>query len=207
MEPVARQLLSYIEGLAPGAVFTPAQVTSMGGRAAVDQALSRAVKAGLIERLGRGVYHVPEHHQLVGQVPPAPEAIAHALAAAHGEALQVTELAAAHALGLVTQVPARTMYYVGRRIERPVLREFQVNLVSAGRRRLVGAGTAAGLVIQALRFLGPKRITPAVIAQIQSRLPARARASVLRYRARVPAWMRPHLEAIAGERPTGSRNG
>lgn len=198
MQTVAGRVLSHILSLKPGAVFTPAHVSSLGARAAVDQALSRGVKTGVIQRIGRGLYHVPEYHHLVGQVPPSPETIAYALAEARGERLQMTGLAAANALGLITQMQARPMYYLASGVNRPILKNLQLKIAPAGRSRLAGAGTVAGMVFQALRFMGPRGVTPATIRQIRARLPRRERVKLGRYRTSVPGWIRPHLEAIIG---------
>ena len=43
----------------PGAVFTPAQFTRLGGRAAIDKALQRLVARDELRRLSRGLYDKP----------------------------------------------------------------------------------------------------------------------------------------------------
>lgn len=49
----------------------------------------------------------PEVKPIVGEVPPAPEAVAEAVTRARGATAQVSEATAANALGLSTHVPAR----------------------------------------------------------------------------------------------------
>jgi len=52
----------------------------IGSRAAVDQALSRLVKKGLLRRVDRGVYGYPEVNRLIGELSPRPEVVAKAVA-------------------------------------------------------------------------------------------------------------------------------
>lgn len=52
-------LLNQIIRQGRGKVFTPKDFLELGSRDAVDQALSRLVKDGSIQRLGRGLYYYP----------------------------------------------------------------------------------------------------------------------------------------------------
>ena len=59
--------------------MTPADLVDLGGRAAVDQTLSRLAKAHTLRRLARGVYLYPQQHPALGDLQPSAETIAKAL--------------------------------------------------------------------------------------------------------------------------------
>ena len=93
-----------------GGVFTPSDFLDVAGRAAVDQALSRLVKGGKLRRLARGLYDFPKLHPKLGPLSPAPDDVAQALARETGSQVQIVGARAANALGLSTQVPAKSSY-------------------------------------------------------------------------------------------------
>ena len=71
---------AHVSALAPGEPFTSSDLLPVGTRASVDQALSRLVRAGVIDRITRGVFARPRTNPYVGKVPPAPEEVARAKA-------------------------------------------------------------------------------------------------------------------------------
>src|SRR5260370_38088234 len=74
-------ILDRIRGQGRGKVFTPKDFLDLGSRDAADQSLSRLVKGGEIQRLGRGLYHYPRMNERLG-IPLRPDLdeIAEALA-------------------------------------------------------------------------------------------------------------------------------
>src|SRR3546814_589957 len=104
-----------------GSVFTPNDFLDLAGRAAIDQALSRLVKSGRLRRLARGLYDFPKVHPKLGPLSPAPDDIAQALARETGSQVQVAGSRAANALGLSTQVAARSSYLTDGPSRRVVL--------------------------------------------------------------------------------------
>jgi len=57
-------------------------------------------------------------------------------------------------------------------------------------RNMATAGRLSGLLIQALRNLGPVHVTPARIRRLHKRLPAKEHHGVVKDIALAPAWMR-----------------
>ena len=200
---VAAKLLNAIVQRGRGYVFTPAEVLHLGSRAAVDQGLSRLVKAGQITRLARGVYAYPEKHSLVGEVPPSPTAVAEALARAQGAQAQVSEAAAANALGLTTQVPGRVVYLTNGTPRRRRVGNTIIEFKRASPRRLAGAGTPAGTVLQALRHLGRTGANQQVAEKLREKLPRSQRQALRALLPLAPAWMRPTIHTIAAIRSRG----
>lgn len=202
-QSLENRLLNAIAQHGRGYVFTPTEFLHLGSRAAVHQGLSRLAKAGRIKRLARGVYVYPETNPLVGEVPPSPAAVAEALARAQGATAQISEAAAANALGLTTQVPGRVVYLTNgtprtRRVGNTVIR-----FKRASPRRLAGAGTPAGTVVQALRHLGPAGANERVVEELRQVLPRKQRRALKGLLPVTPAWMRSTIEKIAAEQPRG----
>jgi len=93
-----------------GGVFTPRDFLDVAARAAVDQALSRLAKGGKLRRLARRLSDFPKVHPKLGPLSPAPDDVAQALARETGSQVQIAGARAANALGLSTQVPAKSSY-------------------------------------------------------------------------------------------------
>lgn len=179
-----------------GSVFTPSDFLDLAGRSAVDQALSRLVKNGRLRRLARGLYDFPRVHPKLGPLSPAPDDVAQALARETGSQVQVAGPVAANALGLSSQVPAKSLYLTDGPSRRVVIGKRVVDLRHASPKHLIAPGSAAGTVVQALRHLGPSRA--ADIVRVASRhLSTSDKKKLASTVIRAPAWMRPTLHAIA----------
>jgi hypothetical protein len=179
-----------------GGVYTPNDFLDVAARAAVDQALSRLVKAGKLRRLVRGLYDFPKVHPKLGQLSPALDDVAHALARETGSLVQIAGARAANALGLTTQVPAKSTYLTDGPSRRVVLGKRVVDVRHASPKHLIAPGSPAGTVVQALRHVGPGRA--ADIAQVAARqLSASDKKTLASSAVQAPAWMRPTLVLIA----------
>jgi len=186
-----------IEKSLPGAVFVTREFLELGSRAAVDEALSRLAREGVIRRLGRGLYDYPRLHPVFGPVPADPDEIAAALARKTGSRLQSTGGHAANALGLSTQVPARAVYITDGRRRTVQVGGQTIELRHAEPRSLAGAGHTEGTVIQALRHLGPEQITADVIESLRQTLTPREKTALRREVLNAPGWLVPTLREIA----------
>jgi Family of unknown function (DUF6088) len=180
----------------PGGVFTPGDFLDLAGRAALDQALSRLAKGGKLRRLARGLYDFPKVHPKLGPLSPAPDDVAQALARETRSQVQIAGARAANALGLSTQVPAKSIYLTDGPSRRVVLGKRVVDLRHASPKHLIAPGSPAGTVVQALRHLGPVRATDVV--HVAARLLSASDKKTLATSAvQAPAWMRPTLVSIA----------
>jgi hypothetical protein len=159
---VTQQIVQRATAKGRGAVFTPSDFLDLGSRAAVDQALSRITRAGRLRRVARGLYDYP-------RMDPSTDAVAQALARETGSLVQVAGAQAANMLGVSLQVPAQTTYLtdgpprtvqIGRRV---------ITLKHASPKNLVAAGTNAGTVVQALRYVG-QAAAPTLIAAARSKM-------------------------------------
>jgi hypothetical protein len=198
---IANRILRRARARGRGSVFTPADFLDLGSRAAIDQALSRLAKDGRLRRVARGLYDYPRLHPRFGPLAPAPDAIAKALARETGSTLQVAGAQAANALGLSTQVPARSVYLTDGPSRRVALGKRVIDMRHASRGHLVAAGSMAGTVVQALRHLGPDSVPDVVNAA--PHLNASDQRALVRGVNQAPAWMRPALNRIAKQSTSG----
>ncbi|MCA1371515.1 hypothetical protein I6F15_29965 [Bradyrhizobium sp. BRP14] len=179
-----------------GGVFTPSDFLDIAARAAVDQALSRLAKGGKLRRLARGLYDFPKVHPQLGPLSPAPDDVAQALARETGSHVQIAGARAANALGLSTQVPAKSVYLTDGPSRRVILGKRVVDLRHTSPKHLIAPGSAAGTVVQALRHVGAVRARD--VAQIAARrLSASDKKTLASTAVQAPAWMRPTLVSIA----------
>ena len=179
-----------------GAVFVTREFLDLGSRAAVDEAFSRLTKEGVIRRLRCGLYDYPRQHPALGLVPADPDLIAAALARKTGSRIQNAGARAANALGLSTQVAARPIYLTDGRRSVQVGGQ-TIELRHASPRSMAGAGRTEGMVIQALRHLGPGHIDAGTVEQLRRTLTDFEKAALQREAPNAPGWLFPTLQEIA----------
>lgn len=154
MARIKRSLGGGRDGL--GAVVTPKDFLDLAGRAAVDQALGRLVRADVLARIGRGLYHLPRVNPKLGiAVPPDPDVVAAAIGRQSGSPVAPSGAVVANRLGLSTQISAKPVYVTtGRsRTVRVGNQTFRFKRVSP--RRLPSADAAVMRALQALHGAGP----------------------------------------------------
>jgi hypothetical protein len=193
-------LLSQIHRQGRGKVFTPKDFLDVGSRDAVDQALSRLVKDGSLERLGRGLYHYPRTNPRL-RIPVAPDTdeIAAAIARQTGSRIAPSGAMAANRLGLSTQVPAKPVYLTDGRSRQVRVgdRVFVVKHVSP--KELPHGSRTSATVLQALRYLGKDGVDDKVIAKIRKTISPKERAQLLRDSRYTTDWMADVVRKIAGK--------
>jgi hypothetical protein len=180
-----------------GWVFTPQEFSNLGSRAAVDQALSRLKRNGKIRRLARGVYEFPRVHERIGILSPSAEAIAKAIAARTHSRLLVSEAKAANLLGLSTQVPAQNVFLTDGPSRTFQIGKQTIVLKHAASSKMIGAGSEAGVVIQAVRSFGPEGAAEIPVESLSKKLPASVKSELRRLASSAPAWSHPILNRIA----------
>lgn len=199
MDTATQQILRRIRATGRGSVFVPKQFLDLGSRAAVDQALSRLVRRGVLRRAGRGLYHYPKFSRRLGALAPMPDVVARAYARTTGATVQVAGAQAANALGLSTQVPARVTYVTDGGSRRLRVGTQVIEFRRAAPRRLLGAGRPWGAALQALTYLGKDEADDRVIRRLRHALSRDDRRALAAHAADVADWMRPILARVARE--------
>ena len=190
MQSIENKIYKRIIGHGRGWVFSGRDFARLGSRSAIDTALYRLFERGIIRRVIRGIYDYPRFSELLGQrLGPELDQTAHALARKFGWRIQPSGATAQNVLGLSTQVPSKLIYLSDGpdrefRIGRTTLQFKKTPLKESGFKL-----RESSLLVQALKSLGQDYITPEVLAQIRSWLPASLRSKVLSDTTTVTGWV------------------
>ena len=182
-------------------VCTPKDFLDLGSRGAIDQALSRLVKAGRLRRVGHGLYDKPRISSVLNRPAPAElDAAIAALARRDGVRVMPDGLVAANQLGLTNAVPAQVSYVTDGHSRTLEIDGRTVRFRHAGPRVMQWAGRPAAPVVQALRWLGPRAAADGrVVATLRSRLPDEVKLDLLRHGRDLPGWALPLARSIASD--------
>lgn len=178
-------------------IWTPMDFLDLGSRSAVDKALSRNSQSGQIHRAGRGIYHLPRHHPVLGALGPSYDSMQDFIKRKANGDIFPTGAQAANVLGLSDQVPMRTWYFTtgpNRRIRHGksdiVLRHISPRFVST-------KNAKSALAILALRWLGKRFVNNDVITKLRRNLSSADRVALLDDVACAPAWIADIFRRVA----------
>jgi hypothetical protein len=183
-----------------GAVHVSKDFLDLGNRAAVDQALSRLVKAGMLRRVDRGLFVYPRvNPKLGGELAPDPELVAAAIGRRRATRVVPSGAAAANALGVSTQVPGKRVYLTGSgsgavKFGKQTLRFKQVSPKTLG-----PEDQATNTVLLALQHLGKDGLTDDVMARIRSTLTPGQMRKLLKESRYSLGWVADAVKRIAKE--------
>ncbi len=189
VQSLDNKLISRIYGHGRGAVLTPNDFLDLGGRDAVDKALSRLATQGTIRRLARGLYEYPQAHPELGTLSPDIQKIAKALAGKDRLRLQPAGAYATNLLGLSEQVPAKAVFLTDGPSRTVKIGKQEIQLRRTTPRNMAAAGRLSGLLMQAFRHLGKEHITPQRMAHLKRTLPIKERRQLLKDLPLAPTWM------------------
>jgi hypothetical protein len=180
-----------------GSAFTPNDFLDLGGRDAIDKALSRLAAKGTIRRLARGLYEYPREHPELGKLSPDIEKVARALAGKHRIRLQPAGAYATNLLGLSEQVPAKVVFLTDGPSRTVKIGRQEIQLRRTTPRNMASAGRLSGLLMQAFRHLGKEHITPERMEHLKRTVPAKERQQLLKDLPLAPVWMHPLFRELA----------
>lgn len=184
---VMKQIKQYVNRIPKGKPVSTSSLMKFGTRTAVDQALSRLVKEGVLTRIGRGLYTRPKHSSYVGEVPPKLMEIVKAKA---GKAtVQVNGAEAARRLGLSTQVPLKAVFLTDGPNRHFNVGALEVTLKHVASRKLLLAGRPAGLAISAFWYLGKNELNAEIVEKVRAFLPPEEFTALRNELPSMPIWM------------------
>ncbi len=203
LQAIDLQVAYRIYGNRRGYAFSTADFSTLAVRSTIASILHRLEKKGKIRSVIRGVYDFPKFSKLLNQeLSPDIDQVARAMARKFGWRIQPGGAMAANLLGLSTQVPARVIY----------TSDGPDRTYRIGKRTLVFKHTAlkeagfklkeSGLIVQSLKFLGQKNITPEVIAKLRRTYSPVLRAKVLKDTRTATGWVYAIIQQIAAEEPS-----
>lgn len=201
MQSVINKILKRIRGKGRGHVYTSAQFLDLGSRAAVDQAMSRLARRGLIRRLKPGIYDYPRiNPRLGGTLSPPQDEVAQAVAKKNTIRIQATGAQAANALGLTTQVPAKKVFLTDGKPRTIKIGKQTIVFRHAAPRTMIHSGKTSKVVIQALRYLGRNGVNKSVIMKLRNTLSDKDKTDLIKDIQYAPDWLRPVVNEIAQEK-------
>ena len=181
-------------------VCTPKDFLDLGSREAIDQALSRLVKAGRLRRVSQGLYDKSKISNVLKR--PAPvdlDAAVVALARRDGVRIMPDGLVAANQLGLTNAVPAKVSFVTDGHSRTLKIDGRTVRFRHAGPSVMQWAGRPAAPVVQALRWLGPAAAADAqVVSTLKRRLPDHVKLDLLQNSRDLPGWALQLARRITG---------
>jgi hypothetical protein len=178
-------------------VWTPTDFLDLGSRAAVDKALSRNCQSGFLRRIGRGLYHIPKQHPVLGMLPPSDAQFNDAICRKDSSKVFSTGAHAANALGLTDQVPTNPVLLTNGRSR--LIRKGQgtLTLKHVSSRFVSAQHPKSTLAILALRSIGKRFVDDDVITRLRRNLSADDRAGLLDDLAYAPAWIADIFKKVA----------
>lgn len=194
IEPKVR---SIIFGHGVGWVFTPKDFAALGDPRSIGMALTRLSRKGTIRQLTRGLYDYPIDHATLGRIAPSADAIAKALAARDAARLQPAGAYAANILGLSEQVPTRIVFLTDGPSRRVKIGRREIVLKRTTPRNMATVGRKSGTIIQALRYIGQRRVDDKMLTIIKRQLTNEEQAKVLKDLRYAPGWIADILRRLA----------
>jgi hypothetical protein len=180
-------------------VFTPKDFLDFGDRAAVDQALSRLSRAGVLRRIRRGLYDIPRVNPILKR-PAAPDigAVVDAIARRDDVMIVPNGMAAANKLGLTNAVSVKNVYFTDGPSRNVKVGNRVICLKHAGLRQMKLKHRPAGDVVRALYWLGPKVATDqTVIDRLRRKLPPDVKRDLVKAKSSLPAWTAKIADQVA----------
>lgn len=192
---VSSDIICRVKRMQKGKPFASSVFLKLGSHSAVNSALARLVKRGMLERVVRGIYVRPKESEFFGSARPSPAAVAMAIAKSRGETLQVHGAEAVRKLQLSTQVPMQEHYYTSGATRKIRVGNAVVHLRHARPQLLQCAGTRVGVAISALFYLGEKQLNINAAKRVLSQLNS---CEIKRLqRCAMPSWMRARIDEAA----------
>jgi len=195
-------ILARIQSGAKDHVWAPADFLDLGSRTAVDKALSRNCKSGLLRRAGRGLYHVPVVNPLFGVLGPDTGPFHDAITRRDNSRIFSTGAHAANALGLTDQVPMRPMLLTTGRSRSVSRGKGHLLLRHVSPRFVSTRNPTSALVILALRWIGKRFVDDDIIARLRRNLSPADIAALPADAACAPAWIADIFHQISGQLKT-----
>lgn len=196
MTKMPQKIMQLVRRHGRGCVFTPKDFIELGSRMALDTALSRLAASGHIRRLAHGLYDYPKKHSLLGDLYPSLDVVAMAIAKDSDSKIQLSGAAALHLLGLTTQVPAQIVYLTDGQSKNIQIGKTMLRLKHASSKVMAGCGTKAGVVLQAIRYLGKNALNNNffnIIAPQLNRHDKKILKQTLRFS---PHWAKPAFDKL-----------
>jgi len=194
------KVVSRIYGMGRGYTFSPKDFLDLASHETVRQILSRLTKEGKIRRQLRGIYDYPAFSTLLNTpTAPDPDAIAQAIARAHGWTIVPTGETALNRLGLSTQVPAQWQYFSDGPAKKYNWKGGTLVLKHRTNKETTTLSPKTALIVQAIKALGESNVEEQVLATLRANLDSKERSRLLKEARYVTSWIYEIVKRLAKE--------
>lgn len=196
MKTTAKMILAFVKGLPEGATVSAKELSHLGERDAVNQALSRLVKRGELMRVKRGLF-VSQIETRFGMRAPSVDAVVERIAKTTGEIISESGATAANKLGLSKQNPTRQIYWTSGPSRQLKLGAQSVELRHVPSWKVRAPHSRAGQAFRALAWFGRSEAKHALV-KMKTQLNQTELEELFNLRGSAPTWLAKELSVLAG---------
>lgn len=182
-------LVKNISKKPAGTLMSAQDFSDLAPRNTIDQTLRRLTQRKIIQKVRTGLYYKPIKNPIVGFISPSFDKIVKNYADKFRYKIQISPAKAANMLGLSLQVPAKHVYLSSGPTNKVTLGGTDVHFKHVSPKKLIGIGTKAGLVIQALYFFGKDGISVGHLDKLRSLISDDDRKQLSLFLPLMPIWM------------------
>lgn len=198
MQTTEEKILARVRGTGRGSVFTPKDFLDLANYEAIKKSLLRLANAGTLRRPLRGLYEYPAFSVVrQGPASPNPDAVARAIARAHGWTLVPTGATALNLLGLSSQVPAQWEYFSDGPTKRYEWDGGRLQLKHRANKETTGLSPKTALLVHGLKALGQENVDRQTFAILRTRLSDSDLSHALRETRYVTTWVHETIKRLA----------
>lgn len=180
-----------------GDLIFPIDFKNVGSQNAIKTALHRLNREKVIDRIAQGIYIVPRHDPVLGNIYPSLEEIAYAIARRDKARIMPSGAYALNKLGLSNQVPTKLVYLTDGAPRLIKIGNRSIKFKATVPKRLITKGEISSLAIQALTELGPDGLTLDLEKKLKTVL-KKEKPSIIKHDAELaPAWISEKLYSLA----------
>lgn len=195
-QSIETTIKNRIYGHGKGWCFTIDHFSDLKSREAVKKALQRLTQAGTIRRLAKGLYDYPRQSKELGVLPPPIDNIAKAISEKDHVRIQATGAYASNLIGLSDQVPAKVVFLTEGSPKTIKIGKMEIEFRRTTPRNVAMTGTHAGLILQALRYIGKKQIDSKMEKNIKKRLESLDPKELKKAYTYAPAWIKEYFNQL-----------
>jgi hypothetical protein len=199
-QSIANKIIIRIKNHGRGWVFSTKEFFDCGDRYAVNMALHRLRKSGVIRQILRGIYDYPQWSNLFNApASPDPYRVIITIARSYGWTVCPSGETALNLLGLSRQVPAKHRYFSDGPSKKYHWQGAQLEFSHRAIKETSGLSPRTALVVQALKALGKENVDKDIIAGLRKELSEKELFRALQETQVATNWIYEALKRIAGE--------
>ena len=167
---IYNQIESKVKRSKPGQIILPSDFKDLGTSTAIRKTLSRLAGQKVLVRMGQGIYVLPIHDKVFGEVLPSMEEIAASLARKEHVKIMPTGQYALNKIGLSTQVPMKMVFLTNGTKKSITIGKNSIVFQPTTSKKLAMKGTISSMLFLGLEELDLNQLNESVVEKIISLL-------------------------------------